>query len=91
MLLGQIELRIPLSADRKFQIVTFADDGGVRIRGGTSTDGTTIYDLNQFQFHGDVGVGLRFDVPQLGLRTLRLDFAEGSQGMHTSFGIGQSF
>jgi outer membrane protein assembly factor BamA len=91
MLLGQIELRIPLSADRRFQIVTFADSGGTRIRGGTATDGTTIQDLNNFAFHSDVGVGLRFDVPQLGLRTLRLDFAEGSQGLHTSFGIGQSF
>jgi outer membrane protein assembly complex protein YaeT len=91
MLLGQVELRIPLSADRKFQIVTFADAGATRIRGGTSSDGTNIYDLNSFQFHGDVGVGLRFDLPALGLRTLRLDFAKGSEGMHTSFGIGQSF
>jgi outer membrane protein insertion porin family len=91
MVLGQVELRIPLTSDRKFQVVTFAETGGTRIRGGTSSNGTTIQDLNQFTFHGDVGVGLRFDVPQLGLRTLRLDFAKGSQGTHTSFGIGQSF
>ena len=45
----------------------------------------------QFTFHSDLGLGLRFDVPQLGLRTIRLDFAKGSQGTHTAFGIGQSF
>jgi len=34
---------------------------------------------------------LRFDVPQLGLHTIRIDFAKGANGAHTSFGIGQSF
>ena len=97
ILLGQMELRVPLTTDRKFAVVGFAEDGGTRIRGGTSvtTDAsgmtTTVYDLNRYTFHGDVGIGLRFDVPQLGLRTIRLDFAKGSQGTHTSFGIGQSF
>ncbi|HEY0615058.1 MAG TPA: POTRA domain-containing protein [Candidatus Elarobacter sp.] len=97
ILLGQMELRIPLTADRKFAVVGFAESGGTRIRGGKSitTDAsgmtTTTFDLNKYTFHGDVGVGLRFDVPQLGLRTIRLDFAKGSQGTHTSFGIGQSF
>jgi len=94
--LGQAELRIPLTADRKFSIVTFGDIGAMRVRGGTSVvsngDGTiTTRDLNRFTAHGDVGIGVRFDIPQLGLRTLRLDFAKGSQGTHTSFGIGQSF
>jgi outer membrane protein assembly factor BamA len=97
ILLGQVELRVPLTQDRKFSVVGFAESGGTRIRGGksTTTDAsgmtTTIFDLNRYTFHGDVGVGLRFDVPQLGLRTIRLDFAKGSQGTHTSFGIGQSF
>lgn len=97
ILLGQMELRVPLTQDRKFAVVGFAESGGTRIRGGTSstTDAsgmtTTTFDLNKYAFHGDVGVGLRFDVPQLGLRTIRLDFAKGSQGTHTSFGIGQSF
>jgi outer membrane protein assembly factor BamA len=90
-LLGQVEYRIPLTADRKFSIVTFVESGGVRIRGGMASNGTTTTDLSRFVFHSDVGVGLRFDVPQLGLHTLRLDFAKGSQGTHTSFGIGQSF
>jgi outer membrane protein assembly factor BamA len=90
-LLGQAEVRIPLTSDRKFAIVTFVESGGVRIRGGSASSGTTITDLSRFVFHSDVGVGLRFDVPQLGLHTLRLDFAKGSQGTHTSFGIGQSF
>ncbi len=96
ILLGQVELRIPLTADRKFSVVTFAETGATRIRGGISTvavNSTTFdtYDLSKFIFHGDVGVGIRFDVPQLGLHTLRLDFAKGTQGTHTSFGIGQSF
>jgi outer membrane protein assembly factor BamA len=96
MLLGQAELRIPLTADRKLSIVTFGDIGAMRIRGGTSVvdngNGTiTTYDYNRFTPHGDLGVGVRFDIPQLGLRTLRVDFAKGSQGTHTSFGIGQSF
>jgi outer membrane protein assembly factor BamA len=97
ILLGQLELRVPLTSDRKFSVVGFVEDGGTRIRGGTSTSTdasgmtTTVFDLNRYTFHGDVGVGVRFDVPQLGLRTIRLDFAKGSQGTHTSFGIGQSF
>jgi outer membrane protein assembly factor BamA len=90
--LYQAELRLPLTRDRKYSIVLFGDDGAVRIRGGTqiNSDSTTT-DLNQFAFHSDVGLGLRFDVPQLGLKTIRLDFAKGAQGGHTSFGIGQSF
>ncbi len=97
ILLGQAELRIPLTQDRKFAVVGFVESGGTRIRGGKSTTTdvsgltTTTFDLNRYTFHSDVGVGLRFDVPQLGLRTIRLDFAKGSQGTHTSFGIGQSF
>ena len=43
------------------------------------------------QWHADAGIGVRFDIPQLGLRTLRLDFAKGSLGTHLSFGIGQAF
>jgi outer membrane protein insertion porin family len=89
-LLGQVELRIPLTKDRKFSIVTFGDDGAVRIRGAT-LNGILDPDLANYSWHGDVGVGVRFDVPQLGLHTLRLDFAKGSLGTHTSFGIGQSF
>ncbi len=41
--------------------------------------------------YGDYGAGIRFDVPQLGLHTIRIDFAKGVYGTHTSFGIGQSF
>jgi len=96
-LLGQTELRIPLTPDRKFSVVGFVESGATRIRGGTATSEDVngnilgVTDLSRFTFHTDVGVGLRFDVPQLGLRTIRLDFAKGSQGTHTSFGIGQSF
>ena len=90
-LLGQLEVRVPLTSDRKFSIVGFVESGGTRIRGGVANNGSSVTDLNRFTFHSDVGVGVRFDVPQLGLRTLRLDFAKGSLGTHTSFGIGQSF
>jgi outer membrane protein assembly factor BamA len=88
----QAELRYPLTADRKFSIVFFGDDGATRITGGTqiNSDNSTT-DLNSFIWHSDAGIGVRFDVPQLGLRTLRLDFAKGSLGSHISFGIGQSF
>jgi outer membrane protein assembly factor BamA len=89
--LGQAEFRIPLTADRKFAIVTFAESGATRIRGGVANNGSTLSSLDKYTFRGDVGVGLRFDVPQLGLHTLRLDFAKGNAGTHTSFGIGQSF
>ena len=81
-----------LTSDRKVAGVVFVDSGGTRIRGGTQVNSdATITDLNKFTFRSDVGVGVRFDVPQLGLRTIRLDIAKGSQGTHTSFGIGQSF
>jgi len=91
--LFQAELRVPVTADRKFAVVGFFDDGGVQIRGALP-----LYDVNgnvvqygQYQFHADGGIGLRFDIPQLGLKTIRLDFAKGSLGTHTAFGIGQSF
>ena len=90
--LAQAELRYPITADRKFSLVLFADDGATRIAGGQqiNSDNSTT-DLNAFTWHADLGVGVRFDVPQLGLRTLRLDFAKGSLGTHISFGIGQAF
>jgi outer membrane protein assembly factor BamA len=90
--LYQAEWRVPLTPDRKFSIVLFGDAGAVNIRGGTqiNSDGTTT-NLGQYTFHDDAGLGVRFDVPQLGLRTLRLDYAHGTQGSHISFGIGQSF
>lgn len=90
--LVQAEFRYPLTADRKLSLVLFADDGATRIVGGQqiNSDNSTT-DLNAFIWHADVGMGVRFDVPQLGLRTLRLDFAKGSLGTHISFGIGQAF
>ncbi len=92
--LFQAELRIPVTKDKKFTFALFTDDGGVLIRGAEpvyNAFGALIEDPGRFTFYPDAGVGLRFDVPQLGLRTLRLDFARGSQGFHTAFGIGQSF
>jgi outer membrane protein assembly factor BamA len=92
--LFQAELRVPITKDRKFSVAAFVDDGGVMIRGALpiyDAFGNLILNPGHFQFYPDEGVGIRFDVPQLGLRTLRLDFAHGNQGFHTSFGIGQSF
>ncbi|MGR4064976.1 MAG: outer membrane protein assembly factor [Vulcanimicrobiaceae bacterium] len=93
--LGQIELRQPLTPDRKLTVALFVDELDYRIYGAEPlrnpyTNRITSYPGN-FALVGDYGFGLRFDVPQLGLHTVRIDFAKGSQGTHTSFGIGQSF
>jgi outer membrane protein assembly factor BamA len=93
--LGQIELRYPLTADRKFGIAVFGDEGGYVVTGAVPlldpyTNRIIGYPGN-WSWRGDYGIGLRFDVPQLGLHTIRIDFAKGSNGTHTSFGIGQSF
>ncbi|HEY8314071.1 MAG TPA: POTRA domain-containing protein [Candidatus Baltobacteraceae bacterium] len=94
-ILGQAELRIPLTADGKFGLAAFVDEGGFRVRGAQPlldpyTNRIISYPGN-FAYRGDYGVGLRFDVPQLGLHTIRIDIAHGANGTHTSFGIGQSF
>lgn len=93
--LGQIELRKPITADRKFSVAIFADEGGWRVRGAAPLldpyTNRIIGFPGNWAYLGDVGFGLRFDVPQLGLHTIRIDFAKGSNGNHTSFGIGQSF
>jgi len=93
--LGQIELRQPLTADRKLSIVAFVDELDYRIRGAYPeldpyTNRAIGYPAD-WSLRGDLGIGLRFDVPQLGLHTIRIDFAKGANGGHTSFGIGQSF
>lgn len=93
--LGQLELRKPILADKKLVLAAFVDEGGYRIRGAQPlldpyTNRIIGYPGN-WQYKGDFGVGIRFDLPQLNLRTIRIDFARGSNGTHTSFGIGQSF
>jgi outer membrane protein assembly factor BamA len=93
--LGQVELRQPLTADRKLSVVGFVDELDYRIRGAYPeldpyTNRIIGYPAD-WSLRGDLGVGLRFDVPQLGLHTIRIDFAKGANGTHTSFGIGQSF
>jgi outer membrane protein assembly factor BamA len=93
-LLLQSELRLPVSPDRSFNLALFADYGSLRIRGADpilDTFGNIVVDYNKWLYHGDVGAGLRFDVKQLGFRSIRLDFAHGKGSNHTSFGIGQSF
>ncbi|HTX57521.1 MAG TPA: POTRA domain-containing protein [Candidatus Acidoferrales bacterium] len=93
--LGQVELRQPLTADRKLSVVAFVDELDFTIRGANPildpyTNRVVGYP-GDWSWRGDAGIGLRFDVPQLGLHTIRIDFAKGANGGHTSFGIGQSF
>lgn len=93
--LGQIELRQPLALDRRLSIAVFVDELDYRIRGAYPllnpyTNRIVGYPGN-WELFGDYGAGIRFDVPQLGLHTIRIDFAKGVYGTHTSFGIGQSF
>ena len=93
--LGQVELRQPLTSDRRLSVALFVDELNYTIRGAVPitdpfTNRITGYPGN-WTLVGDYGFGLRFDVPQLGLHTVRIDFAKGANGTHTSFGIGQSF
>lgn len=93
--LGQIELRQPVALDRRITLAVFVDELDYHIRGAYPlldpyTNRITGYPAN-WAIYGDYGFGVRFDVPQLGLRTVRIDFAKGLYGTHTSFGIGQSF
>ncbi len=92
---GQAELRQPITADRRLSIAFFADELDYRIRDAAPLldpyTGRPVGFPGQWTTRGDVGFGFRFDVPQLGLHTVRIDFARGADGTHTSFGIGQSF
>lgn len=93
--LGQIELRQPIALDRRITLAFFVDELDYRIRGAYPllnpyTNRITGEPAN-WALYGDYGAGVRFDIPQLGLRTVRLDFARGHGTFHTSFGIGQSF
>lgn len=93
--LGQIELRQPVALDRRITLAVFVDELDYHIRGAAPlldpyTNRVTGYP-SDWALYGDAGFGIRFDVPQLGLRTVRIDFAKGVNGTHTSFGIGQSF
>jgi outer membrane protein assembly factor BamA len=93
--LGQVEVRQPVLASGQLAVAIFADGLDYRIRGAQPlldpyTNRITGYPSN-WTYLTDAGVGLRFDVPQLGLHTVRIDFARGYNGFHTSFGIGQSF
>ena len=93
-ILVQSELRYPLTQDRSFNLAFFGDYGSLRIRGAEpilDQFGNVVVDYNKWLYHGDVGVGIRFDVKQLNFRSIRLDFARGKGTTHTSFGIGQSF
>jgi hypothetical protein len=93
--LGQAEFRQPLTPDRKLTAVLFVDGLRFRIRGAYPLIDPYTNRISGYPGDwagvSDGGIGLRFDVPQLGLRTVRIDFAKGANGGHMSFGIGQAF
>jgi len=77
-LLGQFELRTPVTSNHALGVVFFVDTGNVR------------YANNAFRFQTDAGLGLRIHTP-LFPQPIRVDFARSSSGSHISFGIGQAF
>lgn len=110
-LLAQVELRIPVTSDRKFGIALFADSGDTPyinpIVGPTPLPTPTppagphsppfagpqppvTYVEAPYHMKTDFGFGIRVQTPILP-QVIRIDIATGSQGTHTSFGIGQSF
>jgi outer membrane protein insertion porin family len=93
--LGQAEFRQPVTPDRKLYAAIFVDQLAYKIRGATPlldpyTNRIIGYPADWSE-RFDYGFGIRFDVPQLNLHTVRIDIARGKDGTHTSFGIGQSF
>jgi outer membrane protein assembly complex protein YaeT len=56
----------------------------------TPAPGLVTYVNAPYVFERDIGVGIRVQTPLLP-QVIRVDFAVGNQGSHTSFGIGQSF
>ncbi|MGH9204977.1 MAG: BamA/OMP85 family outer membrane protein, partial [Acidimicrobiales bacterium] len=68
----QSELRYPLTPDRKLSLVLFYDYGGQRIRGAEpilDQFGNVAVDYNKFLYRSDGGIGVTFDLPQLGFRS----------------------
>ncbi|MBC5805184.1 MAG: BamA/OMP85 family outer membrane protein [Candidatus Eremiobacter antarcticus] len=109
--LGQVELRIPVTADKKFGVALFADSGDAPyitpVAGPTAAPTppppagphappfppaqlNVNYVEAKFSLKTDVGFGIRVQTPILP-QVIRIDFASGQQGTHTSFGLGQSF
>lgn len=110
-LLGQVELRVPVTTDKKFGVVLFGDSGdapyispvlgptapptppppsGPHAPFFTPVPPQVTYVYAPFVFQNDVGIGIRVQTPLLP-QVIRIDFAIGNQGSHTSFGLGQSF
>lgn len=93
--LGQVEFRQPVTPDRKLYAAIFIDQLAYKVQGAQPlldpyTNRVVGYPGNWAELF-DYGFGIRFDVPQLNLHTVRIDIARGRDGTHTSFGIGQSF
>jgi len=109
--LGQVELRIPVTSDKKFGIALFADSGdapyitpvvgataaptppppaGPHAPFFTPVPPQITYVNAPYALQNDVGIGIRVQTPLLP-QVIRVDFAIGNQGTHTSFGLGQSF
>ncbi|MCL5773532.1 MAG: BamA/TamA family outer membrane protein [Firmicutes bacterium] len=79
MVVLNAEFRFPIGKIKLLEGAVFADAGNAWFSGQSAF------------LHKDVGAGLRLVVPSLGLGTIRLDYAVGSQGAKTTLGIGQTF
>ena len=94
--LGQIELRQPLALDRRITLAVFVDELDYRIRGAYPL--LDPYTNRIVGYPGELGALRRLRRRHSVRRTaasacdtVRIDFAKGANGTHTSFGIGQSF
>ena len=77
-ILGQLELRTPLTRNGSTSIVLFADAGDVP------------YLTNRYWIRTDAGVGIRLR-PSILPQAVRVDFATGSGTSRVTFGLGEAF
>jgi outer membrane protein insertion porin family len=84
MVLGQAEMRFPLGKQKLFSGALFYDTGNV-------WQPTQVVQLGKL-LH-DYGIGIRMNLPSLGLGVIRLDYVLGSSqgGSRIVIGIGQTF
>lgn len=82
MFMMTAEYRFPIAGSKIFSGAVFGDVGKAYAPG------------EKFSFSNiakDYGVGVRVNLPNLGLGVIRLDFAFGDEGSRSVIGIGQSF
>lgn len=82
MFLTSGELRFPLGKQKIFKGALFFDAGNAFQPG---------QQVSFKKLPSDYGIGIRMNLPNLGLGIIRLDFAFGGDGTRSVIGIGQSF